>query len=38
MLRTLPARAADSRRLLTRWDLLAILVVLGLLAFLGEPE
>ena len=38
MLRTLPARAADSRRLLTRWDLLAILVVLGLLAFLGEAS
>ena len=36
MLRTLPARAADSRRLVTRWDLLAVVVVLGVLAFLGE--
>jgi len=36
MLRTLPARAADGRRLFTRWDLLAVVVVLGVLAFLGE--
>ena len=38
MLRTLPARAADGRRLVTRWDLLAILLVLGLVAFLGEAS
>ncbi len=36
MLRTLPARVADSRRLFTRWDLIAILVVLGLLAFISD--
>ena len=38
MLRTLPARAAGSRWLITRWDLPAILIVLGLLAFLGEAS
>ena len=36
MLRTLPARAASGRRLFTRWDVLAVIVVLGVLAFLGE--
>ena len=36
MLRTLPARAGDSRQLFTRWDLLAVITVLGVLAFLGE--
>ena len=36
MLRTLPARAADSWRLFTRWDLLAVVVVFGVLSFLGE--